>query len=596
MSTPASISGLQDWWTTGTPGAPSRVYSDLGATIVNTDAQQVEQWIGVNGGTFTQGSTANRPKWDANLGAIIQENGASQYMNITGATISRRAFTEFFVIECLTLRNSWDGTSQSAHHLIDVHGGNANPLNIYYDRGGKLTTYDGTTVQQDTSAKLHSSRILLVVVGDASSASIIVNGQTVVQTTLAAANMILSEILADSVASEPMNGAIYDFGYYNVALQSTDLATLLTWAQTSRGVQSTYLSNTVFDGDSLSVGAGASDQQPMNRNYSNQMGIPLAHRRTLIAEGGLALATMVTEAATLCDPWIVGGITNVNTIWAGTNDFAVNSQTEASVLANIKTYCAARKTAGFAKVICMGMLPRPTVNTFTQVNLTNYNADMRTAFDGATLGADAFVDLYADPNIGGVIGGNNTGPNYSTADNTHLNNLGNAIVANLVYPFWAPLTGVTASSYTMTGPVTGTAGTASGVFTCQLVGGCTFNGTQSVKVTCPPGVTCNVTAPGGTISGNGTGAVTITPAAGQTGFTYTLSSTGSGAKRISFNGYSGLTLGTSGTPVNRGWTDASNLNINFTAKGNPLAENTGTGGYAARAMQIAPPVIRIGVK
>jgi hypothetical protein len=62
MSNPTNITGLQDWWTTGTPISPTRVYSDTGSTLVNADAQLVEQWNGVNGGIFLQSTSGNRPK------------------------------------------------------------------------------------------------------------------------------------------------------------------------------------------------------------------------------------------------------------------------------------------------------------------------------------------------------------------------------------------------------------------------------------------------------------------------------------------------------------------------------------------------------
>jgi hypothetical protein len=511
------------------------------------------------------------------LGAIVQENGAEQFFTITGNSLSRQAFTEFFIIEFLTLRNGWDGTAGVGSHLFCANDTTPD-LNVYYQRGGKLTTYNPTdNAVVDTSAILHSSRLLVVLVGDTSASSWVVNGTTITRAAIASGSCTLSNILGYSVAGLSTNCAIYDFGYYNKALGSTDLTTLYTWAQT-RGVQSTYSSNTVFDGDSLTVGGGANIGQTMNRNYSAQMNIPLTHRRTLIAEGGLPLSTMASEAATLCDPWIVGGITNICLAWGGTNDFALNGNSVATVTANAVSYCNARHSV-FTKVGFMTMLPRPASHTFSDANLASFNTNLRNDHDNSSLQTDFLVELDQDPSIGGTDGGgsgNNYNATYYCSDHIHLNDVGESVVANLVYPFYAPLVGLQSYSYSVSGPGVGTTNIATTNFTVALAGTCTFNGTQSIKITCPANVTCTATASGGTITNNNTGMVTVRPAPGQEGFTYTLTSTTTGAKAIQFNGYSGGTA----TPVNRGWTDSVNDSVTFSAPPNPPSNPTPTGDTA----------------
>jgi hypothetical protein len=363
-----------------------------------------------------------------------------------------------------------------------------------------------------------------------------------------------------------LNGRMTDYVIFDHGLGSTDRATLLTWAQT-RGVQASYTNAIAFDGDSISTPVACT----MNRAWIKQANIPVATRQLANPEPSITLATCISEAATFIDAYLVAGKTNVLAVWLGTNDFAVHNDSEATVRANVKSYCASRKSAGWDKVLYLGTLPRPIANTFTDANVFNaggFMPHLEADFDaGAGIwNVDGFCELHHDPTIGGTIAnGNNTNLTNYNADQTHLNNAGEAFPANMVVPFISPWLAITPASYAITGGASGgTVSVASAPFTCALVGGCTFNGTQSIVIRDLSGSgTFTMTAPGGTITNNGTATVTVRPAAGQTGFTFTYTPGTNGAKTISPLGYSGG----AGTPVNRGWTDAGNQTYTATGGG-----------------------------
>jgi hypothetical protein len=583
MSDPSTIFGanIQDWWLSGSPGSPDHVYSDAGVTLVNADAQSIQRWLGKTNSTQFNYVVADSayPKWDNALGCVQLEfcgaagnSGAAEERFLeSGFNVNRQSFTVGIVCELTSLRNAQDG---SGDHIVFAATG-ANPLNMYYGRGGILKFYDGTTVATSASYQLHTSRILLIYSGDNAGSFWYYNGTQINVGAAQAAGTSTGMYLGYS-PTVPCAMRIYGAFAANVKASSGNLSSLLTWAQ-GLGVQASYTANVVFDGDSLSVGA-----VPMNRNWQQQLALPAGVRQSNVAEPSIALSTLVSENYPTNWKTSTGKEDVVG--WGGTNDFALNSAAEATVLASAKSWVNNQWTAAFNKVAFMTTLPRPSTGTFTDANLftgsPNFCGDLRSNFDAGTLGtanASALIELDQDPTIGGTIAnGNHLNTTYYNSDHTHLTIAGNAIVANLVYPFIAPWAGITAASYSVAGPATGTVNVATSSFTAALAGSCTFNGTQSIKITCPAGVTCTATAPGGTITGNGTGTVTVRPAAGQSGFTYPLTITGTGAKSITYNGYSGGTA----SPVNRGWTDAAAGSVTFSAASTSNG-TIGDYGYAA---------------
>jgi lysophospholipase L1-like esterase len=129
--------------------------------------------------------------------------------------------------------------------------------------------------------------------------------------------------------------------------------------------------------------------------------------------------------------------------------------------------------------------------------------------------------------------GLNTGTQFDV-DLVHPNNAGHASLAKQ----FQIVSGTTA--YAVSGPSSGASGVASTTFTVTAGGSSSFSGLQTVTLTANNG-TITATAPSGSISNNGTSAVTITPAASATSFTYTYTPASAGSKTISYTNGQGWT-------------------------------------------------------
>lgn len=127
---------------------------------------------------------------------------------------------------------------------------------------------------------------------------------------------------------------------------------------------------------------------------------------------------------------------------------------------------------------------------------------------------------------------------YFQADGLHPNAAGFRREFAYLAPWFAD-----GAAYSVSGPSGGPVGVASGTFTFVLAGtGEFYSGVVTMNIA---GATLNVTAPGGSIVGNGTSSVQVTPADGQTGFTYTITPTSGGTKSVVYTN-------------SQGWTNAAN--------------------------------------
>lgn len=151
---------------------------------------------------------------------------------------------------------------------------------------------------------------------------------------------------------------------------------------------------------------------------------------------------MVATAAANVDPFYnASHPANVVVLWGGTNDLANGSSppTPASVVANMRTFGAARHAVGW-KVVILDILPRTADNAAFETNRQAVRAELLGDFTVATADpniwlpgpgvtyADVFVDL-AGTTIG-QPGANVTGP-YD-ADHIHLVSGGYEFVAAYV--------------------------------------------------------------------------------------------------------------------------------------------------------------------
>lgn len=226
----------------------------------------------------------------------------------------------------------------------------------------------------------------------------------------------------------------------------------------------------------------------------------------------------------------------------GTNDLpdlgssgpnATFQQAYSDMIDNERSWIGAGKP-----IICLQPFPRSAPN---DVNRALCGTLIQAAIAGKTLVTYANTDNWWDPNNGAL-----------TADGLHPNAAGYVFLANREIPIWS------SASITAYGPANASSGGASGAFTVTLANTATFTGDQPILLTVGAG-TMSATASGGSISNNGTAAVTVSPVNGAASFTFTYTAGSGGTFRIV------------PTTTQQLWTmpAAPYININANAPGSP---------------------------
>lgn len=174
----------------------------------------------------------------------------------------------------------------------------------------------------------------------------------------------------------------------------------------------------VFDGDSRSnlkvwPGAAAEAAYP-NGDYAFG-GRGLASW----AVSGKTLAQMVSTAAADIDPLLNPSGANTIVIWGGVNDNATS--TAQQIYDNLAAYCAARKTAGWQRVIVCTEIDAVSAGWTAKKNTLNGLIAANHSW------ADAVADLGADVRLQ-----DNSNLTYYDADRLHLTAAGYAVVAGIV--------------------------------------------------------------------------------------------------------------------------------------------------------------------
>ena len=191
--------------------------------------------------------------------------------------------------------------------------------------------------------------------------------------------------------------------------------------------------NLVFDGDSLTAASTYPTETARLIGLEPSLSLGQWNNAAL---SGQTWTDMIARGPTAVDPLLVSGERNVVIAWEYANDLLGNDA--GTSYYNMKTYCAARRAAGWT-VIVFGALPRGTDPVFeTQRQVVN--TTMRAAFNVATpysrvfkpapgiTYADMFVDNGADPTVG--CRGCNVMPYFF--DGVHLTPAGDRIIAAYV--------------------------------------------------------------------------------------------------------------------------------------------------------------------
>lgn len=133
----------------------------------------------------------------------------------------------------------------------------------------------------------------------------------------------------------------------------------------------------VFDGNSQTVG-----QNGGSVNYPTQTLEALAagHTQSNLGVGGQTTPQMTADGVAQVDPLYAAVTSEALFVWEGTNDLYFGASA-ATALANLVSYCTARKAAGW-KVVLLTVLPRTNAGTPAgfEASRLAVNADLRSAF------------------------------------------------------------------------------------------------------------------------------------------------------------------------------------------------------------------------
>ncbi len=221
----------------------------------------------------------------------------------------------------------------------------------------------------------------------------------------------------NGVAGTFWTGMVQAFAAYNIALTPAQVLAVTNAMNDIVSLREVL----IFDGDSLTLGTDD------NNSYPNQfLGLiaGTSYFSYIYGIGGQTLAQMEADAAAQIDVLYQSGRKNVVFCWGGENDLI--TQTAATTITRLETYCSNRQAAGF-QVIVFTLLPnggdvpptyeadRQTVNTSIRANWENY--------------ADALCDVGGNEFIGDA--GDEHDTTYFNVDEVHLNATGYGIVAAL---------------------------------------------------------------------------------------------------------------------------------------------------------------------
>jgi lysophospholipase L1-like esterase len=183
--------------------------------------------------------------------------------------------------------------------------------------------------------------------------------------------------------------------------------------------------NVVFDGDSISAGAGATEQHGLDFQLAVGLKRPLQLHN--VAVGGRPVSECLRLYASLVAPLFVADApANVIVFHAGDNDIA-RGQGAAATYAAFTAYVAAAHRQGF-RVVVSTELRRPDFSPPLEAALEDYNARLR----GNAAGADAVVDFDADPRMADLTRRND--PGLFIHDHVHPADDGYAVLAALLLP------------------------------------------------------------------------------------------------------------------------------------------------------------------
>jgi lysophospholipase L1-like esterase len=219
-----------------------------------------------------------------------------------------------------------------------------------------------------------------------------------------------------------INGNIYKIIIYKRGLS------LIESKQVSRYLAALYnlplctIRRLIFDGDSISAGAGASDSNNIPNRTKYNLGNNSGDHVVCLAVSGDKISDMLAKFTALGSGYFLNGVPNYFVIFGGTNDIYAGVSVE-TIYNNLVSICTGVRALGI-KVIVLTMLPRGANDKETERQA--YNLSIRTNWESF---ANALVDVGADSVIGDA--GDQLNTTYYS-DTVHLTNAGMNYVSELI--------------------------------------------------------------------------------------------------------------------------------------------------------------------
>ena len=436
---PSSVSGLDLW-----------LRADTGITVASG---RVSAWADQSGAgnNAAQATAANQPAYTGGIDPSVSFEGVNNQTGTspaawmtTGAlpSINQQAFSAFMVIE---RAGNFYPTYASFSTTQVLLGSASNALTALHLHGNKLCYL--AAAEGLSSLTVPSTRVIIGIVSSGTGVTLYENGQAVSMTAYAAATTTGLQIgQYNSVATNYGKADVKCVLHYSRTLTSSDINAVTDYLSTTYNVPLQPSYNVVCDGDSITYGYNSTINQSWPRMLGRllgndfqvyNIGVPSEQIGTLAMTGSQVGVNgcMAANAAANVDALIQAGKTNVLIVFGGTNDIvsSIGNQTGAAAYTRLMTYLAARRTAGWTKIVVVTSLPRPSGASsgsgagLDETDRLTFNSSIRS---GALASCDAIADAGADSRIGNGPGVTNSA--FYANDNIHLAASGDYVVASLV--------------------------------------------------------------------------------------------------------------------------------------------------------------------
>jgi hypothetical protein len=436
-------------------------------------------------------AAVNKPKWNGTDALLMLQNLADGAVNIPiTVSINSQSFTLLMTLDFQSSRGGVPAVAATNAVAVfsakdDISAGMASDYTSAISCRGFANA--ATTIISNTTGN-HQGLQIYGLAGGAGQRRIFSGEQVNAIATPFTANTTAGMNIGGTAWNNNVVGRIQEIVLYSHDLTAQETTDVLTLMRSRHGLPVTKSYILAVDGDSLTYGTGLENTTLLN---------PITQFPVSVYAGGRIYNFAVPgQTATQ----MLSGIASVTAAYdasAGKNVICVYNA-DISHAADWQSYLSTLKTQGW-KVICGTTIAGNFGGSF-DVDRLPYNANIRSTFrtfasDMSDQGGDIRLSDYNDPI-------------YYQTDKIHLTGLGYAVVKDHQYNCVIPQLATAGVTFGVAGD---------GTITATIATGATFTGFQTVTLAADAG-TLTATAAGGTISGNGTATVTVTPVKGATTF------------------------------------------------------------------------------